>query len=173
MQDRKWLPNTGYPDAALHLRPTKSRAPTCDISNMKCWYASLLRLPHNLLQIWHLVLCRNLTCSNLIILLLAIVFPLTTISLLFPVASCIHLVKNALDTRAAACLWTTHMARYLIFHNILTILAKQYNVPSALNQWHRMKGSGSRHTIWIAEFLLLPTSRSIAHDSSKSFHSVG
>jgi hypothetical protein len=39
MQDRKWLPNTGYPDAALHLGPfivTKSRAPTCNISNMKC-----------------------------------------------------------------------------------------------------------------------------------------
>jgi hypothetical protein len=39
MQDRKWLPNTGYPNAALHSGPfivTKSRAPTCDISNMKC-----------------------------------------------------------------------------------------------------------------------------------------
>jgi hypothetical protein len=39
MQDRKWLPDTGYPDAALHLGPfivTKSRASTCDISNMKC-----------------------------------------------------------------------------------------------------------------------------------------
>jgi hypothetical protein len=39
MQDRKWLPNIGYPDAALHSGPfivTKSYAPTCDISNMKC-----------------------------------------------------------------------------------------------------------------------------------------
>jgi hypothetical protein len=39
MQDRKWLPDIGYPNAALHLGPfivTKSHAPTCDISNMKC-----------------------------------------------------------------------------------------------------------------------------------------
>ena len=39
MRDRKWLPDTGYPNAALHLGPfivTKSRSPTCDISNMKC-----------------------------------------------------------------------------------------------------------------------------------------
>jgi hypothetical protein len=39
MRDKKWLPDTGYPDAALHLGPfivTKSHAPTCDISNMKC-----------------------------------------------------------------------------------------------------------------------------------------
>jgi hypothetical protein len=38
MQDKKWLPNTGYPNAALHLGPftvTKNHAPTCDISNMK------------------------------------------------------------------------------------------------------------------------------------------
>jgi hypothetical protein len=124
-------------------------------------------------KIWRLVLCQNLTRSNLIILLLAIVFSLTTISLLFPVASRIHLVKNALDTRAAACLWTMQVARYLIFHIIQTMLAKQYNVPSASNQWHGMKGSGSRHTIWITEFSLLPTSRSISSDSSKSFHSLG
>ncbi len=51
--------------------------------------ASLLRLSHNLHQIWRLVLCRNLTRSTLIILLLAFVVPLTTISLLLPVASCI------------------------------------------------------------------------------------
>jgi hypothetical protein len=44
------------------------------------------------------------------------------------------------------------VARYLIFHNIQTMLAKQYNVPSASNQWHGMKGSGSRHTIWITDF---------------------
>jgi hypothetical protein len=33
MQDRKWLPDTGYPNASLHSGPfivTKSRAPTCD-----------------------------------------------------------------------------------------------------------------------------------------------
>ncbi len=39
MRDRKWLPDTTYPNAALHSRPfivTKSRAPTCDVSNMKC-----------------------------------------------------------------------------------------------------------------------------------------
>ncbi len=39
MQDSKWLPDTGYSDAALHLGlfiVTKSHAPTCDISNMKC-----------------------------------------------------------------------------------------------------------------------------------------
>jgi hypothetical protein len=39
MQDRKWLRNNGYLDAALHLGPfivTKSCAPTCDVSNMKC-----------------------------------------------------------------------------------------------------------------------------------------
>ncbi len=35
MQDRKWLPDTGYLDAALHLGPfivTKSCASTCDVS---------------------------------------------------------------------------------------------------------------------------------------------
>ncbi len=39
MRDRKWLPNTGNLEAALHLGPfifTKSRAPTCDVLNMKC-----------------------------------------------------------------------------------------------------------------------------------------
>jgi hypothetical protein len=39
IQDKKWLPNTGYPNTALHLGPfiaAKSHAPTCDISNMKC-----------------------------------------------------------------------------------------------------------------------------------------
>jgi hypothetical protein len=165
MQDRKWLPNTGYPDAALHSGPfivTKSRALTCDISNMKCaaclFAKASTQSPSNMTP----CLRQNLTHSNLIILLLAIVFPLTSISLLFPVASHIHLVKNELDTHATACLLTTQVARYLIFHSIQTMLAKQYNVPSALNQWHGMKGSGSRHTIRITEFLLLPTSRSIA-----------
>jgi hypothetical protein len=39
MRDRKWLPDTGYPNAALHLGPfivAKSCAPICDVSNMKC-----------------------------------------------------------------------------------------------------------------------------------------
>ena len=133
----------------------------------------MLRLPHNLHQIWRLVLRQNLTCSNLIILLLAIVFPLTTISHLFPVASCIHLKRNGPDTSAAACLWTTQGARYSIFHNIPTMLVKQYNVPSTSNQLHGIKSSKSKRTIWIMGFLLLPTSRSIVSNSNKSFHSVG
>jgi hypothetical protein len=176
MQDRKRLPDTSYPNTALHSRPfivTKSCAPTCDASNMKCAACLVAKLSHNLHQTWRLVLCRNLKRSNLIILLLAIVFPLTTISPLFLVSSHIHLVMNTLDTRVAACLWTMQVARYSIFHNIQTMLVKQYNVPSASNQWHKMQGSGSRHTIWITEFLLLPTSRSIASNSNKSFHSVG
>ena len=64
MQDKKWLPNTGYPDAALHLGPfivTKSCAPTCDASNMKCAACLVAKLSHNLHQTWRLVLCRNLT----------------------------------------------------------------------------------------------------------------
>ena len=39
MHNRKWLPNSGNLDAALHLGPfifTKSHAPTCDVLNMKC-----------------------------------------------------------------------------------------------------------------------------------------
>ncbi len=116
-----------------------------------CSMPLLLRLPHDLHQIWRLVLCQNLTRSNLIIVLLGIVVTLTTMFLLLPVASCIHLAKKALDTHAAACLWTTQ-ARYLIFHNIQIMLAKQYNVPSTLNQWHGMKGSGSRHSIRIMKF---------------------
>ena len=39
MHNRKWLPNSGNLDAALHSGPfifTKSCAPTCDVLNMKC-----------------------------------------------------------------------------------------------------------------------------------------
>ena len=55
MQDRKWLPNTGYLDTALHLGPfivTTSRAPTCNVSNMKyvaCLFAKAsTRSPANM-----------------------------------------------------------------------------------------------------------------------------
>jgi hypothetical protein len=127
MQDRKWLPDTGYPDAVLHSEPfiiRKSHASTCDVSNMKCvvclFAKASTRSPPNMVPC-PLPKCLTLKANHFTP---VIVFLLTTIFLLFAVASPIHLEGNVLDTRVAASLWTMQVARLSIFLNIPTMLVK-------------------------------------------------
>ncbi len=176
MQDWKWLPKTGYFDAALHLGPfivTKSHAPTCDISNMKCvaclFAKASTQSPPNMAPRPspkpHTLKSNHLTPGDCV----------SADHYLSSVPGCLpHTFGTERIGYTCGSLFVDHAGgKKFNFPQYSNNASKTIQCAQRLESMAQDEGFRIKSYQLDNGFLLLPTSRSIACNSSKSFHSVG